>query len=107
VVAQGRRQLKREEVLALADGRVVSGVEAAALKLVDRTGYLLDALEEAQKRAGIQSPTIVHYTRVASSGANIYTNAEDLRPAAGDVTLALRGGLAECPKLYYLWKPGW
>lgn len=51
-VAAGRR-LPQEEVRKIADGRVLSGEQALALKLVDRLGTLQDAIEEAGKQAGI------------------------------------------------------
>jgi protease-4 len=107
VVDEGRDLLSAEEVKALADGRVVSGEEAQRLKLIDRVGYLPDAIEEAKSRAAIESPTIVRYTRSARSGANIYTASSTPGPVAGDVQLqlSLSGGAA--PRLYYLWRPAW
>ncbi len=106
IVDEGRAGLNRDDVLKLADGRVVSGVEAASLKLVDRTGYLTDAIEEAQRRSGIESPTIIRYTRLARSGANIYTGSLVEPPAVRELNLSLRARLGEGPKLYYLWRPG-
>jgi len=105
-VAEGRRDLSREQVLSLADGRVVSGMEAATLKLVDKVGYMEDAVAEAQRLGKIESPTIVRYTRVAKSGANIYTQLGSDRPAAGEIRLTLGPGQASTPRLYYLWQPG-
>ncbi|KAF0216252.1 MAG: protease [Geobacteraceae bacterium] len=52
-VAEGRK-LPLEEVKGLADGRIFSGEQALALKLVDRLGTLQDAIEEAGKMAGIK-----------------------------------------------------
>lgn len=52
-VAEGRK-LPVEEVKALADGRIFSGEQALALKLVDRLGTLQDAIEEAGKLGGIK-----------------------------------------------------
>ncbi len=51
-VAEGRR-LPVDEVRAIADGRILSGEQALALKLVDRLGTLQDAIEEAGRQAGI------------------------------------------------------
>ena len=51
-VANGRK-LPEEEVRKIADGRVLSGEQALALKLVDRLGSLQDAIEEAGRQAGI------------------------------------------------------
>lgn len=47
------RKLPEEDVRRIADGRVLSGEQALALKLVDRLGTLQDAIEEAGKLAGI------------------------------------------------------
>ena len=52
-VAQGRR-LPEAEVRRIADGRIFSGEQALALKLVDRLGTLQDAVEEAGRLGGIQ-----------------------------------------------------
>ena len=53
VVAEGRG-LSRQEVLALADGRVFTGRQALAAGLVDSLGSLNDAVEIAAELAGIE-----------------------------------------------------
>ncbi|WP_243373521.1 signal peptide peptidase SppA [Geotalea sp. SG265] len=58
-VAEGRK-LPVEQVRALANGRIYSGEQALALKLVDRLGTLQDAVEEAGRLGGIKGePEIV------------------------------------------------
>lgn len=52
-VAEGRR-LPLGDVKGLADGRIFSGEQAVALKLVDRLGTLQDAIEEAGRLSGIK-----------------------------------------------------
>lgn len=52
-VAQGRGQLTREAVLAAAGGRVWSGAAARERGLVDRSGGLLAAIDDAAARAGL------------------------------------------------------
>ena len=52
-VAEGRR-LPVEDVRKLADGRIFTGEQALALKLIDRIGTLQDAVEEAGKLGGIK-----------------------------------------------------
>lgn len=52
-VAAGRR-LPADEVRRIADGRILSGQQARALRLVDRLGTLQDAIEEAGRQAGIK-----------------------------------------------------
>jgi len=57
-VAAGRK-LDREEVVRFADGRVFSGTQAKALKMVDALGGLEDAILAAGKLAGLPSPPTV------------------------------------------------
>ncbi len=106
VVAAGRKELSREDVLKIADGRVVSAQEALSLKLVDKVGYLRDAIREAGELGNVRSPTIVRYTREATSAAKIYTGSELGRGFPDrSFELTVRGALPEAPRLYYLWCP--
>jgi len=57
-VAEGRR-LPVEEVRLIADGRIFSGEQALALKLVDRIGTLQDAIAEAGRLGGIEGEPAV------------------------------------------------
>lgn len=56
-VAEGR-DMSREEVLAVADGRVLTGRQAQALGLVDRLGFFRDAVEETANLAGLENPKV-------------------------------------------------
>lgn len=60
-IAEGRKgKLTEAEVAALADGRVFTGEEALALKLVDKLGSIDEAVRVAGKLAGIKGePTKV------------------------------------------------
>ena len=74
-VASGRK-LPEDEVRKIADGRVLSGEQALALKLVDRLGTLQDAIEEAGRLSGIKGePEVIlppkrklNYLDMLSSG---------------------------------------
>ncbi|MCB0080501.1 MAG: signal peptide peptidase SppA [Caldilineaceae bacterium] len=59
VVASGR-DLAEERVREIADGRVCTGQQALALKLVDKLGYLPDVIKRAGELGGIEGdpPTI-------------------------------------------------
>ena len=106
IVDKSRESLNREQVLALADGRVVSGVQAAESKLVDSIGYLQDAIDEAASLADIEDPRVIRYTRMAHSGSNIYTQLGSPQPAAG-AEIRLQWSPDAYPRsgLYYLWTP--
>lgn len=59
-VAEGRK-IPLDQVKAIADGRIFSGEQALAAKLVDRLGSLQDAIEEAGRLAGIKGePEVIH-----------------------------------------------
>lgn len=54
-VAEGRKsKLKQEDVAKIADGRIFTGEQALALKLVDQIGTIDDAVRTAGKLGGIQ-----------------------------------------------------
>ncbi len=58
------RGMTVEEVKKLADGRVYTGQQALALKLIDELGYLQDAIDEAASRGGISgAPRVIEYRR--------------------------------------------
>lgn len=62
-VAEGRK-LPIEHVRRIADGRVLSGEQAKALRLVDKLGNLQDAIEEAGRLAGISGePQVIQAPR--------------------------------------------
>ena len=57
VVADGRK-MEREQVLALADGRIYTGPQALEAGLVDQLGSLETAFDAVAERAGVANPTI-------------------------------------------------
>ena len=59
-VAKGRN-MKKEKILKLADGRVFSGVQAKKLGLIDKIGGMNDALNEAMKLAKLEGPPRIIY----------------------------------------------
>ncbi len=60
VVAKGR-QMDRNQVLPLADGRIYSGNQAKQLNLVDDLGYLEDAIDGAARLAKTSEPQVILY----------------------------------------------
>ena len=80
-VAEGRG-LDRKEVLAFADGRIYSGQQAQALKMVDDLGGLEDAVEAAGKLANISGRPKLIYPRKRFSLRELLENRLGLPPAA-------------------------
>ncbi|NDG26993.1 MAG: S49 family peptidase, partial [Proteobacteria bacterium] len=56
-----RRKLTTEEVERWTDGRVMTGSQAKAAKLIDQLGGLDDAITEAKKQAGLPANAPVSY----------------------------------------------
>jgi protease-4 len=63
-IIAGNRGMTVAEVKQLADGRVYTGRQALAVKLVDQLGYQQDAIDEAAARGGITgTPRVIEYRR--------------------------------------------
>ena len=99
------RKLPEERVRAAADGRIYTADQARALGLVDRVGYLDDAVETARQAAGLSEARIVMYHRPREYRANFYssTPAAPTAEAAVAHLAALVGGAG--PRFLYLWWP--
>ncbi len=74
VVMKGRPgAFTRQELRKIADGRIYSADQALKLKLIDRIGYMEDAVEMAKKKAGIKEARIVTYAQPSAYKNNIYS----------------------------------
>jgi len=107
VVAEGRG-IDPDTVRKIADGRVYTGVQALGLGLVDRVGYLDDAVEEARGLAGLDADArLVVYRRNDFADDTVYNTASSRSgspPALIDLGL---GELVDMPAagFHYLWLP--
>jgi len=94
VVMEGRGgKLTTEELLAAADGRVYTAGQALDLKLIDRIGYLDEAIDAAKELAGVEEARVVTYARPSAYRHNIYSAAAASAGAEG----AGGGGLFGAP----------
>ena len=100
-----RRKLSPEVARKLADGRVYTADQALAHGLVDRIGYMADAVEIARKAADLEEARVVVYHRPREYRATYYARAE--APAGGmEASLSQMAALATPgPKFLYLWWP--
>jgi protease-4 len=62
-VAEGRR-MSKEQVNAIARGRVWTGKDAVKIGLVDELGGLKDAIAYAAKEAGLESPKVQYLPEI-------------------------------------------
>lgn len=98
-VAQGRQgKLSKDDVARLADGRVFTGEEALALKLVDSLGSLDDAVRVTAKLAGMTGDPDTIYPK--KRDASLF----ELLSDSGDAsTLLERVASRRVPKFLYRW----
>ena len=102
-VRERRRAMDEQQLKTVSDGRVVSAQEALQLNLVDRIGYLRDAIRLACDLAKIESADVILYRSSPGYNSNIYAQAgTGLLLEEGLNMLLLRRG----PTFLYLWAPG-
>jgi protease-4 len=99
-----RRKLPEATVTALADGRVYTAEQALANHLIDRIGYVADAVDLARQAAGVEEARVIVYKRPREYRATYYARAEaEVSPLT---TLSQLAGLSGAgPKFLYLWAP--
>lgn len=104
LVRERRTGMSPESLTTLSDGRIVSAPQALSFGLVDRIGYLPDAIERARQRASLGEVRVVQYRRRNEYSETIYS-ASRAQPL--QMNLLQLGGESPLlgPNLYYLWSP--
>jgi protease-4 len=99
------RRLPLDTARTIADGRVYTAQQALELKLVDRVGYMDDALRLARQAIGVTEARVVVYHRPSEYRATYY--ARSSASADGlDATLSpLASLVGSGPRFLYLWWP--
>jgi protease-4 len=69
IVAQSRTLDEQSLRLGVADGRILSGTDAYAAKLVDQLGYVEDAFAKARELGGAAGARVVRYKRPLTLGS--------------------------------------
>ncbi len=104
-VAARRRGMTSTDVAAIGDGRVISAPKALGLHMIDRIGYVHDAIDEAEALAGVRGGEVVLYQRKGYPTHSIYA----ITPAPVDgglVPISVPGlDRAKLPTFLYLWQP--
>jgi protease-4 len=103
------RKLDPEALAQVSTARVYLADEALKLGLVDKIGYLNDAIVEAQKRAGLsENSKIVVYRRIEYPDDNLYNTSSTRLEGRGFslISLDLPGSLTALQTgFYYIWAP--
>lgn len=107
VVAAGRKNLTIDKIRTAADGRIYTAHQALELGLVDKIGYLDDAIAVARQEARVSEARVVTYYRPGAYRSNIYS-----RLAGGEsaqvnlINFDLRSLVQPgVPQFMYLWVP--
>ncbi len=106
VVRQGRPNMGEQQLAQIADGRILDSREALRLGVIDKIGYLDDAIENAKQLAGLSEARVIIYRPPFSQKANIYAQTGGLMPQpnpAQSYVNSLLPGLN--PYFMYLWLP--
>ncbi len=107
VLARPGTPLTRAELERLADGRIFTAEQALAAKLIDRVGYLDDAIEAMKKKLNLKEAKIVAYYRAGSYRGTIYSNSPDDAPRVFNLININADGLDlyADTEFLYLWRP--
>jgi protease-4 len=105
-VVTSRPQLTAQDRKTVADGRIVAGPQALAMHLVDRLGYLDDAIADAESLAGLSGAEVVLYQRAGYPARSIYAVTPNV-PLQGELVPVSYPGLdrTKLPTFLYLWQP--
>ncbi|MGO9464107.1 MAG: S49 family peptidase [Isosphaeraceae bacterium] len=91
---------------AIEDGRIVAASRAVELHLVDRLGFLDDAIEEAERRSGLHGAEVVLLQRADLPIRSIYAIAPNTPIQNGFIPASVPGiDRSKLPTFLYLWQP--
>jgi protease-4 len=99
-----RRRVAPEAAARLADGRIFTAEQALRHGLVDRIGYVPDALETARRAAGLEEARVIVYRRPREYRATYYARSQTEAGALASLG-PFAGLLGAGPKFLYLWLP--
>ena len=104
VVRKGRPNMTDDQIKTLSDGRVVAAQQALDLNMIDRIGYLDDAIEVAKGLAAIRDADVIMYRPFPHYNANIYVKGKNENNLLAEGLKALLK--RHSASFLYLWSPG-
>lgn len=98
------RNMGRETLLSLSDGRIYSSLQAQENGLIDKIGVLDDALDEAEALAEIENATVIRYKKIDPTPIRLLLEGLQypilkLRNSGTGMDLIK----SRCPSLMYIW----
>ncbi len=107
LVIEARPAIREADLPEVFDGRVFAAQRALELGLVDRIGYMDDAIDLAKELAGIEKARVVTYTRPTSYTSNVYSRSANVVPTSINLLNIEGEGVARLfgLSIMYLWLP--
>jgi protease-4 len=99
------RKLAPETARKLADGRVYTADQALAHGLIDKIGYMSDAVAVAKQAAGLDDARVIVYHRPRQYRATYYARAEETSVSSADALSGMASMAASGPRFLFLWWP--
>lgn len=101
-----RPQMSAQNLNAIDDGRILAAPKALKHNLIDRIGYVDDAINEAAALAGVDGPEVALIQRASQPGRSIYSITPNV-PIQGEIVPFSYPGLerTKLPTFLYLWQP--
>ena len=99
------RKLAPETARKLADGRVYTADQALAHGLIDKIGYMSDAIAVAKQAAGLDDARVIVYHRPRQYRATYYARAEETSVSSADALSGMASMAASGPRFLFLWWP--
>lgn len=105
-VAARRRAMTPGDFRAIEDGRIVAAPRALALHMVDRLGYIHEAIADAERLAGLAGSEVVTFARPGVAARSLYAITPNT-PIQGEIVPFSYPGLdrSRTPTFLYLWQP--
>jgi protease-4 len=105
IIEDNRKQLNRDEIKELADGRIYTSKQALNAKLIDQIAYMDDAEKFIKKDLALDEIRIVVYHRAGQYKSNIYSSTPV--PPSINFNFVNLNLLPESPgpNFMYLWMP--
>jgi protease-4 len=105
LVRERRPQANAEMFTAVTDGRIITAGQALQAGLIDRIGYLDDAISVAKQRAGLTEARVILYRRGNEFSENIYSKAASAPPRVNVINFDFGALAGRGPAFMYLWEP--
>ena len=99
------RKIPIETARAVADGRIYTAQQALERKLVDRIGYMDDAIAVARRAIGADEARVVVYRRPREHRETYYARAEAPASSLEATLTQLSTTVGAGPRFLYLWWP--